>query len=55
MPTYLWPEAGAVGQLVWSKDAGAWQMEVAERQPFLALSAAENGSEIANCNSYSVE
>lgn len=36
---------------LWPKGAGAWQMEVTEEQPFSVLSAAENGSEIANCNS----
>lgn len=30
---------------LWPKGAGAWQMEVAEKQPFSVLSAAENGSE----------
>ena len=29
-----------------------WQMEVAERQPFLVSSAAQNASKMANCNSF---
>jgi hypothetical protein len=33
---------------------GAWQNEVAERWPFSASTAAENGSKIANRNSLRV-
>jgi hypothetical protein len=33
------------------ESVGAWQKEVAKRQPFLASPAAEKGSEIANRNS----
>jgi hypothetical protein len=36
---------------VLAESVGAWQKEVAERQPFLASPAAEKGSEIANRNS----
>ena len=39
---------GSVG--AWPKGAGAWQIRVAERRPFPASSAAENGSKIASRN-----
>ena len=35
----------------WSKEAGAWRREVAERRPFSASPAAEKGSQIAKRNS----
>jgi hypothetical protein len=38
-----------------AESAGAWQNEVAERRPFSASTAAENGSEIANRNSLRVD
>ncbi|KAJ5889095.1 hypothetical protein N7495_009136 [Penicillium taxi] len=35
----------------WSKEAGAWRREVAERRPFSASPAAEKGNQTAKRNS----
>ena len=46
-----WGRAGA-SEGAWSKGVRAWRIKVAERRPFSASGDAENGSEIANRNSY---